>query len=465
MKLKVLVIDDEKTILQTFKLRLTKWGHEVFLASEGTFGLNLLSETDCNVVITDLKMPGLPGQDVVKLVKENHPATEVVVITGYATVESAVEVMKIGASDFLVKPLDFDHVRIVLDKIAQRLLLVEENKRLKDSIGTLRNEAGERYKIGNLVGKSKSMRSVFNMIDRVAPLESTVLLYGETGTGKEMVAKAIHHNSPRKSGPMVTVDCGSLSETLLESELFGHTKGAFTGAHAAKKGRFEQAQNGTIFLDEVNNASQVVQKKLLRVIQEKSFQRLGGETPVTVDVRIVAATNKDLQQLVKKGEFRRDLFYRLNVVPIWLPPLRDRIEDIPLLTRHFIEIYTIRMDRGPIEISSDAMKELVSYSWPGNIRELSNVIERTIIMTSGNTISKFYINGNEQETGGVLASLSLSLDPPLKEQIAVMEFNYLKLALKRYHGRIKNVAERSGLNPRTLYRKMKYYGLEKRKFD
>ncbi len=465
MKLKVLVIDDEKTILQTFKLRLTKWGHEVFLASEGTFGINLLSETDCNVVITDLKMPGLPGQDVVKLVKENHPATEVVVITGYATVDSAVEVMKIGASDFLVKPLDFDHVRIVLDKIAQRLLLIEENKRLKDSVGTLRNEAGERYKLGNLVGKSKSIRSVFNMIDRVAPLESTVLLYGETGTGKEMVAKAIHHNSPRKSGPMVTVDCGSLAETLLESELFGHIKGAFTGAHAAKKGRFEQAQNGTIFLDEVNNASPVVQKKLLRVIQEKSFQRLGGESPVTVDVRIVAATNKDLQQLVKKGEFRRDLFYRLNVVPIWLPPLRDRIEDIPLLTRHFIDIYTIRMDRGPIEISSDAMKELVSYSWPGNIRELSNVIERTIIMTSGNTISKFYINGNEQETGGVLASLSLSLDPPLKEQIAVMEFNYLKLALKRYHGRIKNVAERSGLNPRTLYRKMKYYGLEKRKFD
>ncbi len=464
MGLKVLIIDDEKTILQTFKLRLSKWGHEVFLASDGASGIRILRAVDCHVVITDLKMPGLSGKEVVKHVEENYPATEVVVITGYASVESAVEVMKAGACDFLVKPLDFDYVRIVLDKIGERVSLREETRQLRDRVGELRSEVGQRYKLDNLVGKSKEMQAVFDLIAKVAPTDATVVIFGETGTGKEMVARAIHHNSSRQSGPMVPVDCGTLAETLLEAELFGYEKGAFTGAGGTKRGRFEQAHGGTIFLDEVENASPSVQKKLLRLIQEKTFQRIGGEKPIKVDVRIIAAADQDLLDLVKEGKFRQDLFYRLNVVPIHLPPLRKRKGDMPLLTRYFLDTYTQRMDKEPMEISSEAMRQLSTHSWPGNVRELFNVIERTVIMTPGNVIRRFNIH-NAQESLEVPEDLMpANIDISLKEQVAALERRYLNIVLEEYHGQLKEVAEHSGLNPRTLYRKMKRYTLNKKGF-
>ncbi len=463
MKLKVLVIDDEESIRRTFKLRLTQWGHEVLMAPDGASGMRMLSEADCHVVITDMRMPGLTGQEVVKRVRNDHPEIKIVVITAYASVESAVEVMKAGAFDFITKPVDFDYVRIVLDKIGEALSLRDENLRLRDRIGKLSTEVAKRYRFDNLIGKSGAMQAVFELIAKVAPSESTVMIYGETGTGKELVARAIHRNSSYNSGPMVTLDCGTLTETLLESELFGHEKGAFTGALGSKRGRFEQAQGGVIFLDEVSNASQAVQKKILRLIQEKSFQRIGGETLIKLDVRIIGATNQDLLHLVNEGKFRRDLFYRLNVVPIHLPPLRERGDDLLLLARYFLDQFTERMDREPMEISPQAMRQLSGHHWPGNIRELSNVIERTVVMAPGKVIHKFDIP-EDRQMDEISEPNALSLDPPLREQVGTLERNYLQLALEKYHGRIGQVSRRSGLNQRTLYRKMKFYKLDKRDF-
>lgn len=463
--MRILVIDDEETILRTFELRLTEWGYKVLLASDGSKGLEILRSTPCDVAITDLKMPGLSGEELVRQISQEFPETEVVVITGYATVESAIAIMKIGVSDFLTKPLDFDQIRNVLKKIESRLKLKEENQLLRDRLEALGTQTSHQFRFGNLIGKSPSMRRVFNLIATVAPLECTVTLYGETGTGKEEVAKAIHYNSRRASGPLITVDCGALSETLLESELYGHEKGAFTGALKSKRGRIELADGGTLFLDEIANASLKVQKKLLRVIQEKTVERLGGETSTKVNVRIIVASNQDLSSLVKTGAFREDLFYRVNVFPIHLPPLRKRKGDIPLLARYFLDLYCRQMGREPLDLSTEAIEQLTRYSWPGNVRELSNCMERVTVMTSGKIIRKIPIAVDEDiaiphapESGAV------SLDPPLTEQISSLERNYLKLALETYHGRIKEVSRKSGLNPRTLYRKMKRYGLDKRDF-
>ena len=466
MKLKILVIDDEKSILKTFRLRLSKWGHEIFLASDGASGMKILSEKNCDVVITDLNMPGISGQEVVKQISGTYPHVKIVVITGYATVESAVEAMKGGAFEFLVKPLNFDHVRIVLDKIGEKIVLQEENRKLKNYVGELKGRIEEKYRLGNLIGKSKAIRTVFGMIRNVAPLDVTVMIYGETGTGKEVLAKAIHHNSNRKKFPMVVVDCGTLAETLLESELFGHEKGAFTGALGMKYGRFEQADGGTVFLDEVENASQLVQKKLLRLIEDKTFHRVGGEKSIKVNVRIIAASNQDLMHLVKQGNFRADLYYRLNVFPISVPPLKNRKDDIPLLIRHFINHLAKRMGRDPMKISTEAMNQAMEYPWPGNVRELLNVIERTLIMTSEKMISRFCITGDEYAVSGEEESALIipHLQAPLKEQLLEFERNYIKQALNRCGGRINKVVEISGMNPRTLNRKMKAYGLDKKNF-
>lgn len=463
MKLKILVIDDEDSILKTFRMRLSKWGYKVFLASDGAAGLELLSKKDCHLVITDLKMPGLSGQEIVETIRKDYPNVIIIVITGFATVESAVEMMKAGVYDFLVKPLNFTQVQMVLEKIVERLHLKRENLKLKECVSDLQTEMEERYRVGNLIGNSAAIRSVFQMIRKVAPLDSTIMIYGDTGTGKEVVAKSIHYHSLRKKETMVTVDCGTLTETLLESELFGHEKGAFTGAQDTKKGRFEQADGGTIFLDEVENASHSVQKRLLRVIDEKTFHRVGGKSSIGVDVRIVAAANQNLLSLVKEGKFRRDLYYRLNVVPIHMPLLKDRKDDVPLLTKFFIARLVKSMDVKPFEISNEAMQQLKDYSWPGNVRELLNVIERTAIMTSGNIINEFYINEEDKSLDNA-NGFPLNVDLPFKEQVEAFEMEYLLLVLEKYHGRLTKVVEHSGFNPRTLYRKMKQYGLDKKDF-
>ncbi len=460
MKLKILVVDDEDSIRHTFKLRLSKWGYDVHLAPDGTSGMELLARNDFHVVITDLKMPGIKGNELVKLIRKRYPDIEIIVITGFATVEVAVEVMKDGVCDFLCKPLNFLQIKILLKKTNERLALKLENKLLKKSISKLQNELGEKYNLDEIVGKSEPMNVVFKLIESVAPLDATILISGETGTGKELIAKTIHYNSPRASGPIVTVDCGSLSETLLESELFGHKKGAFTGAQTNRAGRFKQADGGTIFLDEISSASSAVQKKLLRLIQEKTFQPLGSETVVEVDIRIIAATNEDLIQLVQEERFRRDLFYRLNVVPIQLPPLRERKEDISLLAIHFLELYSHQLGLNPISLHPEAITQLISHSWPGNVRELSNVMERTAIMTQDKIIRKVFITdiqGDEKAITTVLPSFS----SPLKDQIVEFERNYLKRAMERYHGRINQVVQCSGINTRTLFRKLRLYNIDK----
>ena len=463
MKLNVLVIDDEQTVLRTIKLRLTEWGHDVFIASDGATGLNILSQEHIHVALTDLKMPEMPGQEVIKRIVADYPDVKVVAITGYATVETTVEVMKSGAYDFIVKPLNFEQIRLTLNKIEEQLRLKEENQRLISRVQTLSRDISEKYSYDNLIGKSEGMQTVFSQIETVAPIETTVLIYGETGTGKELTARAIHHNSRRKSGPMVTVDCGALTESLLEAELFGFEKGAFTGAQTRKQGLFEQAHGGTIFLDEVSNASKMVQQKLLRLIQEKSFQRVGGNASIRSDVRIIAASNKPLLELVKKDQFRQDLYYRLNVVNIVLPPLRARNEDILLLARHMLDQHAKKLEREPVKIAPQACRQLEAHTWPGNVRELFYVTERTIIMTPGDTIEQFFID----DPGGVAkfdSGAPVSLTPTLPEQVSILERAYLETALKRYHGRIQSVVNHSGLNPRTLYRKMKRYNLNKWEF-
>ena len=463
MKLNVLVIDDEQTVLRTIKLRLSEWGHDVYMASNGATGLNILAQEHIDVVLTDLKMPEMPGQEVIKRIVADYPKVKVVAITGYATVETTVEVMKSGAYDFIVKPLNFEQIRLTLNKIEEQLRLKEENQRLINRVQTLSQDISEKYSYDNLIGKSEEMQTVFSLIETVAPLETTVLIYGETGTGKELTAKAIHHNSQRKGSPMVTVDCGALTESLLEAELFGYEKGAFTGAQARKQGLFEQADDGTIFLDEVSNASKMVQQKLLRLIQEKSFQRVGGNTSIHSDVRIIAASNKPLLELVKKDKFRQDLYYRLNVVNIVLPPLRARHEDILLLARNMLDQHAKNLERESVNITPQACRQLETHTWPGNVRELFYVTERTIIMTPGNAIEQFYID----DPGGITEfdnDAPISLTPTLPEQVSMLERAYLETALKRYQGRIQSVVEHSGLNPRTLYRKMKRYNLNKHEF-
>lgn len=460
--MKILIVDDEEHIRKTFQMILPEWGHQVFDTPDAQSALKILENVACQVVITDLRMPGISGEELVRLIREQFPSTEVVVITGYASVESAVCVMKYGARDFLIKPLNFEHVRIVLEKIEEHLSLTKENQSLREQVSTLNTIVSERYSLDGIIGKSKAMQNVFRMITSVAPLDSTVLISGETGTGKELVARTIHYNSRRKLRPIITVDCGVLSETLLESELFGHEKGAFTGAYKGRRGLFEQADGGTIFLDEVANASPSVQKKLLRVIQEKTFERLGGETTRKTDVRIIAATNQDLSQRVKDGTLRTDLYYRLNVIPIYLPPLRERKEDIPLVVRYFLDKFTHQMGREPLQISPEAMEQFISYPWPGNVREVINIMERIAIITVGNVVKKAPLDKNLSPE--VFFSPLTGLEAPLKEQIKDIERPYLVEALKLYRGSIKDVSKKTGLSPRTIYRKMKRYGLDKRNF-
>lgn len=461
--MRILVIDDEQSILTTFKLRLTQWGHRVLLASDGDSGLEILHKEPCEVVITDLKMRGLRGEEVVRRISSENTDTEVVVITGFATVEAAVEVMKSGATDFLVKPLNFDQVRLVLDKIEKQRSLRDENQQLRDRVNELRLQLADHHGLQNLVGKSKPMQEVVDLIVSVAPLDCTVTIYGETGTGKEMVARAIHQLSPRSSENMVTVDCGTLTETLLESELFGYEKGAFTGAVRTRRGKFELADRGTIFLDEVANASPRVQKRLLRIVQEKTFERLGGESSVHTDVRIIAASNRDLAAMVKEGSFREDLYYRLNVVPLHIPPLRDRKEDLPLLARHFLDLYARQMGREPPNLSPESIEQIMHYAWPGNVRELAHVMERLIITSSEAVIRRIpFLEAPEPVPIRTLGAATL--DPPLKDQIITLEMDYLASALEAFRGRIKEVSRISGYDERTVRRKMRLYGLHKEDF-
>jgi len=448
----ILVVDDERKMGILIEGTLKDAGYSVKSVQSGEEALKLLKKNTYDVVITDLKMEPVDGMAVLKKAKELNQTTEVIMMTAYATARSAVEAMKAGATDYIIKPFALEELKLLVDKIVEKQKLLALNLQLQEDLG--------RAVLDEFVGKSEKIRQVFNLVEKVAKTDASVLLLGESGTGKELVARAIHGKSKRKNKPLITVNCAALTETLLESELFGHEKGAFTGAYARKLGRFELADQGTIFLDEIGEISPAIQAKLLRVLEEKKFNRVGGVETIQVDTRVIAATNKDLEQNVKTGKFREDLYFRLNVFPIWIPPLRERREDIPLLVEYFLNKYHYQGEK----LSPDLMDQLINYDWPGNVRELKNVLERAMILSDGKNIEAHHVGikpaippeketalKTKGETTGSTSSSPLSLEEMEKKMIIE--------ALKRSKGNKSEAAKALHITRRMLYTRMKKYNL------
>jgi DNA-binding NtrC family response regulator len=462
----VLIIDDHDTMREGLELLLRRRGHRTFAADGGKQGLEVLAENGVDLVITDLKMAHVDGIEVLRRVKERQPDTEVLVITAYGTIEKAVEAMKLGAADFITKPFSSEEFGVKVDRLladrAERLRLQRENVALRVENAYLRGETEARY--GEMVGESAEMDNVFRWVDRVARSESTVMIYGESGTGKELVARAIHASSSRRDGPFIRVNCGALSEGLLDSELFGHEKGAFTGAERQRRGRFELANGGTLFLDEISTISPTTQVRLLRVLQERELERVGGEDTIPVDVRIIAATNTAEEDLLASETFREDLFYRLHVVPLTIPPLRDRASDVPVLVSHFIDKLRDRTCSSVIQVSAEALGILRSYAWPGNVRELENVVERALVLAEGDTLeasdlpllSSDGISAHAVEAEGAFPTGGLDITGVLEG----MEERLLRKALEQASGVKAEAARLLGLKPSALYYKLEKYGMK-----
>jgi len=466
----ILIIDDHDSMREGLELLLRRRGHRTLSAESGVKGLTILEESGADLVITDLKMAKLSGMEVLQQVKERFPTTEVLVITAYGTIEKAVDAMKMGAADFLTKPFSSEEFGMKVDRLIQtrdeRERLRRENRSLRVENTYLREglpdaEVIPRY--SEIIGESQAMKDVFRWIDRVARSDSTVMVYGESGTGKELVARAIHASSGRASGPFIRVNCGALSESLLDSELFGHEKGAFTGAERRRRGRFELAADGTLFLDEVATVAQQTQVRLLRVLQERELERVGGEDTISVDVRVIAASNQPAEELVSGNGFREDLFYRLHVVPITLPPLRDRKDDIPHLVAHFVEKLRDRTCSPVNSVTRCALDRLACYDWPGNVRELENVIERALVLADREELSADELpafergEGHRQSLGDVEVTAD-GLD--LNSVVEGMEERLLRQALKRSDGVKAEAARLLGLKPSALYYKLEKYGIE-----
>jgi len=375
----ILLVDDQSSMRLTLTALLKSAGHTLAQSGTGADALDKISKNDFDVVITDLKLDSISGMEVLKAAKAQDPQTEVIMLTGYGSIESAVMAMKAGAIDYLTKPVDTEELKLALERAQERQQLKSEVARLRSVIAK-----EQKFDPGNIVASSPAMKAVLEMVARVAPTDATVLVQGESGTGKELIARAMHQNSKRKDGPFIPINCGALPENLLESELFGHVKGAFTGAHQNKKGLFEEADGGTLFLDEIGEMSPVTQVKLLRVLQDSEVRRVGANLGVKVDVRVVAATNQRLQERIKNNEFREDLYYRLQVIPIFLPPLRERKEEILPLVNHYLASIAQKMNKAVKGLSPDCERALLDYSWPGNIRELINAVERAVILCREN---------------------------------------------------------------------------------
>src|SRR5499427_825717 len=374
MKKRILVVEDEDKLRRVIELQLITAGFDVDKAATAEEALKIVDRAD--IVITDLKLPNMDGLQFLGLIRRQNSQVPVIMMTAYGSVETAVEAMKAGATDFVLKPFSLDHLMQVVNKALEMRALRDENRELKNALG-------RRYEFDNIIGRSPAMQEIFATIERVGPTRATVLLTGESGVGKDLIARAIHFHSPRKDKPLVKINCTAIPENLMESELFGYEKGAFTGAQASKPGKFEQADTGTVFLDEIGDVPAPIQVKLLRVLQEREFERLGSNTTRHIDVRLVAATNQDLRAALEQGTFREDLYYRLNVVPMNIPPLRERKQDIPFLANHFVSKLAPDTGSGVESITETAMDKLVAYHWPGNVRELENVIERSLVMASG----------------------------------------------------------------------------------
>ena len=459
----ILIVDDEPNYLVVLSELLKDEGFEVFTAPDGPSGLRLVEDVDLDLVVTDMQMPGMNGLELLQRVKEKNRDLPVVVITAFAEVDKAVRAMQAGAFSYLAKPFSNDELIITLNKAAQHYSLLRENRRLRSEI---RGKSG----YSGMVGKNPRMLQVYQLIEKVAPTHASVLITGESGTGKELVAKAIHVNSPRESRPFIAVNCAALSGSLLESELFGHEKGAFTGAVAMRKGRFELADSGTIFLDEVGEIPLALQSKLLRVLQEKTFERVGGGKTIEVDVRIISATNKDLREEVAAGRFREDLFYRLNVIPISLPPLRERMDDMRLLAEYFVDKYRKELRKPNLQISADALKLLMKLPWEGNIRELENTIERAAILCSNDVIEADDVHPDtpypeDQNPLGQEIDLRLMFpeNAGLNDVLYVIEKKMLTQALIDTDYIQARAAEKLGITKSLLQYKMKKYRIKKRK--
>lgn len=449
---KILVVDDEEKLCRVLKLLIEGEGHDVDTALNGEKGLGLLDNHVYDIVITDLKMPGMDGVEFLKAAKEKVPDVEVIMMTAFATTQSAVEAMKSGAYDYIIKPFDNDELLLILRRILEKKSLETDKAELARENQDLKRQIRESLDLGGMVGKGSRMQEVYSLVERVAGTSTTVLLRGESGTGKELVAKAIHYNSSRAEKTFVPIHCAAYPETLLESELFGHEKGSFTGAVNRRIGRFEKAAGGTIFLDEIGEVSSAVQVKLLRILQERCFERIGGEKTIFVDIRIIAATNRNLEQALEEGLFREDLYYRLNVFPVLLPPLRERMEDLEELVRHFLG----KFGYPGTKITREAKAAMRSYSWPGNVRELENTIERALILSEKDSILEKHLPVNvrepEKKKGtGIPGVGKAGLNLETNEKTMIQE------ALRRAGGNKSRAAELLGITRRALYSRMERY--------
>ncbi|HGY57123.1 MAG TPA: sigma-54-dependent Fis family transcriptional regulator [Caldithrix abyssi] len=457
-KAHILVIDDEPAILKVMEGNLRKAGYRVSTADDGLIALEKIKHETYDTIVADYLMPHLNGLQLIEQLKNLHIDTPVIVVTAHGSIEHAVQAMDIGAMSYLTKPINYDELLSVVAKAV-------EQQRLRREVKELRARVKEEVTFDNIIGKNEKMQAIFELIRDVAETDATVLIRGETGTGKELIARALHHHSPFKNEAFVRVNCAALTETLLESELFGHEKGAFTGAYSRRIGRFEQADGGTIFLDEVGDISLSTQSKLLRVLQEKEFERVGGNQTITVNVRIIAATNRELEADVAEGRFREDLFYRLNVIPIELPPLRERIDDIPLLVFHFLERYNQRFKKKINGISPEAVQFLISQDWPGNIRQLQNVIERAVIKEKTDEISYQTISSclKQPTMSGYQYFINENIPfTKLKQElIEKFEREYISRLLVKHKGNISAAARAAGIHYKNFCEKMKRYQITK----
>ena len=457
----ILIVDDDNAFRIATVALLEDHGFAVQVASSASQSQRIFENQTFDLVLTDLVMEGMNGIELLKWIKERSPETPVVMITGFASVKTAVEAIRLGAYDYITKPCDNDELLIKVRRV------LEDRKKDRE-IRQLREELRGSFSFSNIVSQSDSMKQVFKSVRQVADTDATVLVLGETGTGKEMLAKAIHFNSSRKDRSFIVITCSALSESLLESELFGHEKGAFTGAQRLRVGKFEDANAGTVFLDEIGDIPFHLQTKLLRVLQEKEIERVGGNRPIPVDVRVIAATNKDLAGMAKSGQFREDLFYRINVFPIHLPTLKERLDDISLLTEHFVRKHTDLSGGRVTGVAPSVLMSLASYHWPGNVRELENVIKRALIKTEGTVITSVELPGLSPDGRTSIPSPAISGKTPFKDYMKTIVQNaesiYLIEMLERHQGNVKVVAELMDLDRKTVYKRIEEYGIDLAKY-
>ena len=449
----ILIVDDEKNYLVVLEALLDPEGYETVTADNAEAALRLIRESDLDLVITDMKMPHMSGLELLEASKKLKPDLPVIIMTAYGTIEMAVEAMKKHAYDYITKPFKNEELKLTIKKALHNYRLIKENRLLSEALT-------DRYSYGNIIGKSKPMLEIYDMIRKVAPSKASVLITGPSGTGKELIAKAIHYDSPRKDRPFISINCGALTETLLESEIFGHERGAFTGAVAMKKGRFELADGGTLFLDEVGEMPLSLQVKLLRALQEMEFERVGGTRTIRVDVRVLSASNRDIKQNVAEGVFREDLFYRLNVIHIEVPPLSERIEDIRLLVDHFIEKYRQDGVKEKVELSPETWKALYNHTWPGNIRELENVIERAVVLNPGGIIELEDLPAEfSKKREEIDVNRFIPANAPLQQTLEQIEEQLIRRALRQCNNIQSHAADMLSITKSLFQHKMKKYNI------